>query len=172
MRGDRCGRYRRRWGGIALVAGLALLAAAACSDDDDAKRVAGDNNSSRTQDAQDLRIEVGANSVKPAQVRVQTGTSYQVYVKNTGPQECVFYIGEYLKDLRVAAGAEQTLGVEVPGSPTANQSGGQAVKMGCAGDSAREGSVNIISLTGTGAGGGSGAAPGGGVNPATATPAR
>lgn len=172
MRGDASGRRARLWRGVALVSGLALLMAAACGDDDKATTVAGDNNSSRTQDSQDLRIEVGANSVSPAQVRVQTGTSYQVYVKNTGQQECVFYIGEYLKDLRVAAGAEQTVGVEVPGSPTANQSGGQAVKMGCAGDSAREGSANIINLTGTGSGAGGGAAPGGGVNPATATPSR
>lgn len=144
---------------ISTVFGAAviLLAAAACNDDDKAKNanpVDGEPQSQMGRQAQEERnlktttIEVFDDRVNPRQVEVMGSEPVQLEVTNRGSAACTFFFGTFLTGLQVPPGqtAKQSLTLEPAGSR-------EPVKMGCAGDTKRQGDA-IVQFRGVAPGSG------------------
>ena len=138
-----------------LVAAVLLGLSVACDDDDDdrideagrggdvaatpATQVAGYRD-----EEQDPRIEeviVGDDGLQPRQLTIQLGVPTRIEVGNRSGRDCTFFVGGYLRDLRVPAGGTGAMAFTVP------DGAGSTVPMGCVGDTARQGTA-VIEFTG------------------------
>lgn len=138
----------RRW---LLLGALVALAAAliACEEDD------GDAAEDAAQDADppvnQLEITVGDEGLSPDEEEVRIPDRYQLVVNNESGEDCSFYLGTFVRALEVPAGETAEMDVQLPPSASGeNAPGGEELmEMGCDGDEERQGTLVVLTATGS-----------------------
>ena len=136
--------FRRIVPYLAIILMLSLVIA--CTDDEqDAVEGAGGEPQSQqfraSQEQGSVRaeqVEILNDGTSPRQLNITAGAPAQIEVKNSTGAACSFFIGELMTGLQVPPGQTVRQSMTVPvGTNT------QTVKMGCEGDTKRQGDAVI-----------------------------
>lgn len=89
-------------------------------------------------------IEIIDDGTNPRQLKLQLAQVVQLQVTNKTATDCMFFLGDLVNGQRVAAGQTITQSLN-PSGPTGNTptNQSQTVKMGCQGDTKRQGEAEI-----------------------------
>lgn len=128
-----------RLAALLLPALVALAALAACGDED---QDAGLETEFRVDV---LEVIVHDDRIEPSTVSLRTPDKVTLDVTNRSDTPCTFNLGEYVRDLRVAPGAQREIAFTVI-DVDSNISPG-ATAMGCAEDDTRQGTLEILDAT-------------------------
>ena len=92
-----------------------------------------------------LEIDVLDDRLDPQEVEIRVPDRYQLIVNNKSSEDCLFSLGEYVRDLPVAAGTIGQIDFNLP----PDDPPGPELTMGCEGDEERQGEVSVLDATGS-----------------------
>ena len=128
-------------GRLAVSWPLALLTAmlAACGSGRPTERT--EKPAAASPPARIVEVEVLGDRLEPSRLVLRAGEPISLRVINRGRDRCLFFVADYLANLRAAPGGQVEMGFTVPDRPGAAEQ--RTAPMGCQGDNARMGSVVV-----------------------------
>ena len=119
---------------------LALLTVvlAACGTGRPAERA---EKAAASATARVVEVEVLGDRLEPSQLVLRAGEPIRLRVTNRGRDRCLFFVADYLANLRAAPGGQVEISFTVPDRTGAAEQ--RTGPMGCQGDTARMGSVVV-----------------------------
>lgn len=125
---------------VLTILATMLLLGVACADDGGVESSPQPTSAPQGAQPQDFgvarqeEVVVGPDGTRPRQISITAAVPAQITVSNQSGEDCVFFIGEYVRDITLAPGEARSVSATFP--DVANQPGTSASKsvdMGCQG---------------------------------------
>ncbi len=128
-----------RWGLVAVD--LLAFILSACGSGNTPTRASGP--AAPTPVGRLVEVGVFADRLEPPEVLLELGEPIRLRLTNRGGTQCLFFVADYVANLRAAAGGTVEATFTVPGSRVGSKIGLTTGRMGCQGDPARMGTVVV-----------------------------